>query len=163
MRADVGVEQIRRGRSTPAQRDYSALVRRGFKVLGATAGALLIALLAVGVVFAGPTDRIAAGVTVADLNVGGLKADQAEQKLAARARRLASVPIAFKAGGRSWPIAPAQIALRVDWAAAVRQGLDEGAGAIPLRGLRRVQLRLLGANVEPRARYEERTLDRRLR
>jgi vancomycin resistance protein YoaR len=123
---------------------------------------LLIALLAVGVVFAGSADRIAAGVTVADLNVGGLKAQQAEQKLAARARRLAAVPIAFKAGGRTWPIAPAQIALRVDWAAAVRHGLDEGNGAIPLRGLKRVQLRLLGANVEPTASYEERTLDRRL-
>ena len=102
-------------------------------------------------------------MTVADLNIGGLKAEQAEQKLAARARRLAAVPIAFKAGGRSWPIAPAQIALRVDWGAAVRQGLDEGGGAIPLRGLKRVQLRLLGANVEPGASYEERTLDRRLR
>jgi vancomycin resistance protein YoaR len=162
MRADVGVEPIRRGRSTPAQRDYSALVRRGFKVVGAAAGALLIALLAVGVVFAGSTDRIAAGVKVANLNVGGLKAEQAEQKLAARARRLAAVPIAFKAGGRSWPIAPAQIALRVDWAGAVRQGLDEGDGPIPLRGLKRVQLRLLGNNVEPGASYEERTLDRRL-
>jgi vancomycin resistance protein YoaR len=162
MRADVGVESIRRGRSTPAQRDYSALVRRGLKVLGAAAGALLIALLAVGVVFAGSTHRIAAGVTVAGLNVGGLEAERAEQKLAARARRLAAVPIAFQAGGRSWPIAPAQIALQVDWTDAVRQGLDKGDGAIPLRGLKRVQLRLLGANVEPGATYEKRTLDRRL-
>jgi vancomycin resistance protein YoaR len=162
MRAEVGVEPIGRGRSAPAQRDHSALVRRGAKLAGAAAGALVIALLAVGVVFAGSADRIAAGVTVAGLNVGGLEAQQAEQKLAARARRLAAVPIAFKAGGRTWPIAPAQIALRVDWAAAVRHGLDEGSGAIPLRGLKRVRLRLLGANVEPTASYEERTLDRRL-
>jgi vancomycin resistance protein YoaR len=162
MRAEVGVEPIGRGRSAPAQRDHSALVRRGAKLSGAAAGALVIALLAVGVVFAGSADRIAAGVTVAGLNVGGLEAQQAEQKLAARARRLAAVPIAFKAGGRTWPIAPAQIALRVDWAAAVRHGLDEGSGAIPLRGLKRVRLRLLGANVEPTASYEERTLDRRL-
>jgi vancomycin resistance protein YoaR len=162
MRAEVGVEPIGRGRSAPAQRDHSALVRRGAKLAGAAAGALVIALLAVGVVFAGSADRIAAGVTVAGLNVGGLEAQQAEQKLAARARRLAAVPIAFKAGGRTWPIAPAQIALRVDWAAAVRHGLDEGSGAIPLRGLKRVRLRLLGANVEPTASYEERTLDRRI-
>jgi vancomycin resistance protein YoaR len=162
MRAEVGVEPIGRGRSAPAQRDHSALVRRGAKLAGAAAGALVVALLAVGVVFAGSADRIAAGVTVAGLNVGGLEAQQAEQKLAARARRLAAVPIAFKAGGRTWPIAPAQIALRVDWAAAVRHGLDEGSGAIPLRGLKRVRLRLLGANVEPTASYEERTLDRRL-
>ena len=162
MRAEVGVEPIRRGRSAPAQRDYSALVRRGAKIAGAAAGAILVALIAVGIVFAGSTSRIAGGVTVAELNVGGLDAQPAERKLSSRARRLAAIPVAFKAGGRSWPIAPAQIALRVDWAAAVQEALDEGNGVVPLRGLKRVQLRLFGANVEPAASYEQETLNHRL-
>jgi len=162
MRAEVGVEPIRRGRSAPAQRDYSALVRRGAKIAGAAAGAILVALIAVGIVFAGSTSRIAGGVTVAELNVGGLDAKPAERKLSSRARRLAAIPVAFKAGGRSWPIAPAQIALRVDWAAAVQEALDEGNGVVPLRGLKRVQLRLFGANVEPAASYEQETLNHRL-
>jgi vancomycin resistance protein YoaR len=132
------------------------------KIAGIAVLAVLVGLLAVGIVFAGSVDRIAGGVTIADMEVGGLDAKQAEARLAARAQRLAVVPVAFKAGGRNWPIAPQQLALRVDWAKAVQEGLDDGDGQIPLRGLKRVQLRLFGANVEPTAAYEQTTLDKRL-
>jgi vancomycin resistance protein YoaR len=132
------------------------------KIAGIAVLAVLVGLLAVGIVFAGSVDRIAGGVTIADMEVGGLDAKQAEARLAARAQRLAVVPVAFKAGGRNWPIAPQQIALRVDWAKAVQEGLDDGDGQIPLRGLKRMQLRLFGANVEPTAAYEQTTLDKRL-
>jgi vancomycin resistance protein YoaR len=138
------------------------LVRRGAKVAGLTILAIFVGLLAVGVVFAGSADRVAGGVTIAGMDVGGLRAQEAEERLAARALRVAAVPVAFRAGGRNWPIAPQQIALRVDWAKAVQAGLDEGDGPIPLRGLKRVQLRLLGTNVEPTAAYEQETLDKRL-
>jgi vancomycin resistance protein YoaR len=162
MRVDAGIEPIRRGRSAPARRDWSRLVRRGAKVAGLVILAILVALLAVGVVFAGSADRVAGGVTIAEMDVGGLKAQEAEERLAARALRVAAVPVAFRAGGRNWPIAPQQVALRVDWAKAVQAGLDEGDGPIPLRGLKRVQLRLFGTNVEPTAAYEQETLDKRL-
>jgi vancomycin resistance protein YoaR len=162
VRADVGVEPIRRGRSTPAQRDRSALVRRGAKIALAALGALLVALLAVGVVFAGSAERIAGGLTVAGLEIDGLTAENAETKLVARANNLAAVPVVFEAGGRKWPIAPAQIALRPDWAAAVADALHQGDGPIPLRGLQRVRLRLFGADIQPAATYEEQTLDKRL-
>ena len=162
MRAEAGIEPIRRGRSAPARRDWWRLVRRGAKIAGIAVLAVLAGLVAVGIVFAGSADRIAGGVTIAGMEVGGLEAQQAEQRLATRAHRLAAVPVPFKAGGRNWPIAPQQIALRVDWATAVQEGLDEGDGQIPLRGLKRVQLRLFGSNVEPAAAYEEATLDKRL-
>jgi vancomycin resistance protein YoaR len=162
MRAEAGIEPIRRGRSAPARRDWSRLVRRGAKIAGLAVLAILVGLLAMGIVFAGSADRIAGGVTIAGMEVGGSEAQQAEQRLAARALRLAAVPIAFKAGGRNWPIAPQQIALRVDWARAVQEGLDKGDGHIPLRGLKRVQLRLFGSNVEPTAAYEQATLDKRV-
>ena len=123
---------------------------------------LVLGLLAVGFAFAGSTDRIAAGVTISGENVGGLTADAAQKKLAARAHSLAAVPVPFTAGGRRWPIAPAQIALRGDWASAVQEALDEGDGSVPLRGLQRVRLRLFGADVHPNADYEERTLEKRL-
>jgi vancomycin resistance protein YoaR len=128
----------------------------------ATIVLLAIGLLAVGFVFAGSSDRIAAGVTIAGANVGGLAAEEAQSKLAARAHRLAAVPLAFEAGGRRWPIAPAQIALKGDWAAAVDDALGQGDGSVPLRGLQRVRLRLFGADVQPAASFEETTLDRRL-
>jgi vancomycin resistance protein YoaR len=162
MGAEAGIEPIRRGRSAPARRDWSRLVRRAAKIAGLAVLAVLVGLLAVGIVFAGSADRVAGGVTIAGMEVGGLEAQQAEQRLGARAHRLAAVPVAFQAGGRNWPIAPQQIALRVDWAKAVQAGLDEGDGQIPLRGLKRVQLRLFGSNVEPTAAYEQATLDKRL-
>jgi vancomycin resistance protein YoaR len=162
MRAEVGVEPIPRGRRAPARRDTSALVRRIAKIALAAIVLLALGLLAVGFVFAGSSDRIAAGVTIAGVNAGGLTADQAQRKLSARADRLAAVPVAFEAGGRRWPIAPAQIALKGDWAAAVQDALDEGDGSIPLRGLQRVRLRLFGTDLQPAASYEEKTLDKRL-
>jgi vancomycin resistance protein YoaR len=131
-------------------------------VVAAALALFVLGLLAVGFVFAGSTDRIAAGVTIAGVNAGGLTAEQAQQKLAARARSVAAVPVPFTAGGRNWPIAPAQIALRGDWAAAVQAALDKGEGTVPLRGLQRVKLRLFGADVHPNAAYEEKTLEKRL-
>jgi vancomycin resistance protein YoaR len=162
MRAEAGIEPTRRGRSAPARRDWSRLVRRGAKIAGLVMAAILVGLLAVGILFAGSADRVAGGVTVAGMDVGGLEAQEAEERLAARALQVAAVPVAFTAGGRNWPIAPQQIALRVDWATAVQAGLDEGDGPIPLRGLKRLQLRLFGTNVEPTAAYEQDTLDKRL-
>ena len=61
------------------------------------------------------------------MGVGGLDAQASERKLAAgRAGR--PVPVAFTAGEKNWPIAPAQIALRADWAEAVQEALDKGDG-----------------------------------
>ena len=123
---------------------------------------VLVGLLAVGVVFAGSAHEVAGGVTVAGADVSGLDQDRARSELSARAQRLEAVPVPFRAGERNWPIAPQQIALRVDWAKAVQAALDKGDGPIPLRGLKRVQLRLLGADVEPTATYEATMLDKRL-
>jgi vancomycin resistance protein YoaR len=162
MRAEAGVEPIRKGPSAPARREWSSLVRAGAKVAGAALIALLVGLLAVGVVFAGSANEVAGGVNVAGADVSGLDRERARSDLSARAQRLEAVPVPFRTGGRTWPIAPQQIALQVDWAKAVQVALDKGDGPIPLRGLKRVQLRLVGANVEPTATYEATTLDKRL-
>ena len=138
------------------------MVRRAAKIFGATLAAFVVTLLAIGFALAGSTDRMAAGVTIAGVNVGGLSADQAEQKLVAKARSVSYVPVPFEAGGRRWPIAPAQLALRADWAAAVQRALDQGGGSVPLRGLQRVRLRLFGADLVPGASYEAKTLGQRL-
>jgi vancomycin resistance protein YoaR len=138
------------------------VVRTGAKLAGAVLLALVVGLLAVGIVFAGSASEVAGGVTVAGADVSGLDQERAQSELSARARRLEAVPVPFKAGGKTWPIAPQQIALQVDWASAVQAALDEGDGPIPLRGLKRVQLRLFGADVEPTATYESTTLEKRL-
>jgi vancomycin resistance protein YoaR len=163
VRAEAGIEPIRRGRSTPAQRDRSALVRRIAKIDLAAVGALLLALLTVGIVFAGSADRVAGGVSVAGMSLEGMSADDAERELSAQAQALAAVPVVFQAGGREWPLAPAQLALRADWGDAVSRALDAGDAPVPLRGLERLRLRLFGMDVQPTASFEEKTLDARLR
>jgi vancomycin resistance protein YoaR len=92
------------------------------------------------------------------MEVEGLEEDEAERKLSARAQERAAVPVRFQAGGRDWPIAPAQLALRADWEAAAGQALEEGDGPIPLRGLQRLRLRFFETDLQPGARYEEGTL-----
>jgi vancomycin resistance protein YoaR len=124
--------------------------------------ALSVGLLAVGIVYAGSANEVAGGVSVAGADVSGLGQEGAESQLSAHAQRLEAVPIAFKAGGKAWPIAPQQIALKVDWAKAAQAALDKGDGPIPLRGLKRLQLRLFGADVAPTASYEAPTLAKRL-
>ncbi len=162
MRAEAGIEPIRRGRSAPARRDWSRLVQTGAKIAGAALLALVVCLLAAGVLFAGSANKVAGGVTVAGMDVDGLDAQRAQAALSARARRLEAVPVPFQAGGKTWPIAPQQIALRVDWQKAAQDALDEGDGPIPLRGLKRLEVRLFGADVAPSAAYEEDTVEKRV-
>jgi vancomycin resistance protein YoaR len=155
MRAEVGVERARRGRRTRAGRGYlRAVLRRRRLGLWAAAGTL-IGLIAAGVLFAGSPERIPAGVTLAGVNVGGLTAEQAESKLRTRAAQLASVPVVFTAEQRRWAITPNQLEVRVDWNGAVEEALAIGEGPLPLRGLKRVKVRLFGEDLEPHADYFE--------
>ena len=61
-------------------------------------------LLGVGLGFAGPADRIADGVTIAGVDVGGMTPGAAKAALAQRADQQANTPVTFVAGGRTWQI-----------------------------------------------------------
>ena len=78
MRAEAGIEPIRRGRSAPARREWRRLVRTGAKIAGAALLVLFVFLLVAGVVFAGSADKVAGGVTVAGMDVDGLDAQHAQ-------------------------------------------------------------------------------------
>ena len=155
MRAEVGVGNARRGRRTRARRGHLRTVLRHWRLGIWAAAATLFGLIAAGVLFAGSPERIPAGVTLAGLNVGGLTAEQAEAKLRQRAADLASVPVVFTAEQRRWAITPNQLEVRVDWNAAVEEALAVGEGPLPLRGLKRVKVRLFGEELEPHADYFE--------
>ena len=62
-------------------------------MVAAVCGAVL------GFVFAGSPSRIAGGVKIDGVNVGGLTAGQARAKLERRANALAEVPVTFTAAG----------------------------------------------------------------
>ncbi|MGH3094094.1 MAG: hypothetical protein ACRDOG_17435, partial [Gaiellaceae bacterium] len=94
------------------------MVRRAKLALWLVPLALAL-LLAAGFGFAGSPSRIADGITVAGVDVGGLTAGEAEAKLAALAREHEAVPVSFTVGERRWTLRPDRLDLSVDWRAAV--------------------------------------------
>jgi vancomycin resistance protein YoaR len=157
MRAEVDVAGRERRR---ARSRRGALASIRWRALAAWAfGTLLAVALAVGVLFAGSPSRIPAGVTAAGANVAGLTAEQATIKLEKRAARVASVPVTLTADGERFQLRPTELDARVDWAAAAAAARDEGDWPLPFRGLKRVAVRLFGADVQPVAEVYEPRLE----
>ncbi len=113
--------------------------------------AALAALAAVvlGVAFRGSSNRLAEGVHVAGVDVGGLSPREARTILERKASALASVPVTFRVGSRTWQLEPRLLGVRVDWAGAVDAVRRKGEGFGPLRGFRRLDIRFFGADVAP--------------
>ena len=121
-------------------------------IVAAVGGAVL------GLVFAGSPSRIAAGVTIDGVNVGGLTAGEARTKLERRAAALAQVPVTFTAGRHEWELRPVSLGVEANWDAAAKLALNQGDGVGPLRGFRRIGVRVFGAEVSPPTRVLERAL-----
>jgi len=123
---------------------------------------LLLTGAVVGFVFAGPSDRIATGVKIGGIDVGGLTPAQARTRLQTRASKLQHVPVVFVSGSHRFEITPARLGVKVDWGAAVAAAEDRGGGFGPLRGLRRLEVRLFGAEVSPPVQAWNTALDYQL-
>src|SRR2546423_9495578 len=105
LRAEAGTAPRRVGR--PRRRTTrSRLLKQ--RALAALAAVALLALV-LGLVFAGSPQRLASGVRVAGVEVGGLSPDAAPARLEARARSVGHVPGGFPAAGHSWALPPAQL------------------------------------------------------
>jgi vancomycin resistance protein YoaR len=117
----------------------------------AIAAAFVLAILGIllGVAFAGSPSKLAEGVRIAGVDVGGLSASEARHRLEQRSRALESVPVVFTAGEREFRIKPVTLGVRVDWNAAVSAAHRQGEGFGPLRGFRRIGVRVFGADVAP--------------
>jgi vancomycin resistance protein YoaR len=117
----------------------------------ALAGGVVVVLAVVGSsLVAGSPTRLAAGTTIAGMEVGGLGIPAARARLEKRADALAHEPVTFVAGGKSFELTPSQVGVRPAWNAALREAARAGDGFAPLRGLRRIQARLSGLDIEPR-------------
>ena len=162
LRAEAGVRPVRRDRAARSTGRRSRVVRRLAKIALASTLVLVLLALAAGLVFAGSASHIAAGVEIAGVNVGGLTADEAQARLEAVAARYESVPVAFTAGGATFPLRPSDVEARANWAAAAEEALERGDGPVPLRGLERLWLRTTGADVEPSVEVYEPALAYRL-
>lgn len=115
-------------------------------ILGALAA---LAGMVLGLAFAGSPSRLANGVRIAGVDVGGRTPHQARSILERRSRALASVPVTFRVGSHTWQLQPRHLGIRVDWGAAVDAVRRQGNGFAPLRGFRRLDLRFFGADVAP--------------
>jgi vancomycin resistance protein YoaR len=112
--------------------------------------ALIVLLAIVGAtLLGGPPSRLAPGTTVAGVDVGGMERSEATALLAGRAATVEREPVRFVSGGQTFRYRPTQLGVRSDWAGAVAEAARETDGFAPLRGLRRLQTRLFGLDVEP--------------
>jgi vancomycin resistance protein YoaR len=134
--------------SHPRSRHRKRKSRRSLALIVPAVAALAV-LVMVGYAFAGSSDRIAAGVEIAGINVGGLTSSQAHQKLEKASRKLTWVPVKLVAKGKRFEVAPAQLGIAVDWDAAIARARRDGDGTGPLRGFKRLEMRLLGSHIKP--------------
>ncbi|MBA2475777.1 MAG: VanW family protein [Actinobacteria bacterium] len=131
--------------------------------LPAAAVVLTLGGAVLGLAFAGSPDTLAEGVTIAGVDVGGLKASAAQAMLEQRADALSRVPVTFVAGSRRFHVTPRSLGVHVDFAAAVAAARLQGEGFGPVRGFRRLQTRVLGAELAPPTRVFGRALEYQLR
>ena len=126
--------------------------------------ALLVAVLAalVGLAFAGSPARLAEGVTVAGVDVGGLTRAEALRLLERRAAAVAKEPIVFTAGERQFPIRASALGVEANWGTALDAAAREGEGFGPVRGYKRLQTRFFGAEIAPPVQAYNAALDYRL-
>jgi vancomycin resistance protein YoaR len=117
---------------------------------------LLLAIVALatvlGLVFAGSPTTLANGVSIDGIDVGGLEAKDARALLERRSQRVAGKPVVFVAGGRRFPIKATELGVEPDWKAAVDAAQRQGDGFGPLRGFKRLDVQVFGADVTPPTR-----------
>jgi len=116
--------------SHPRSRHRKRKPRRSLTLLAPAIVALFVLVL-VGYAFAGSSGRIAPGVEIAGVEVGGLSSAQAHQKLAKASAKLSWVPIEFVARSKHFDVAPAQLGITIDWDAAIAKARRDGDGFGP--------------------------------
>jgi vancomycin resistance protein YoaR len=144
-----------RRRGHPRTRAQRRVVWQRTAIVAAVAG---LATAVLGLAFAGSPSRLAGGVRIAGVDVGGETPRRAERILSARAASLASVPVTFRVGSHTWRLEPRRLGIQVDWAAAVDAVRRQGEGFGPLRGFRRLDLRFFGADIAPPTQVYDRAL-----
>lgn len=137
--------RTRRGARSRWQR---LLLLRGLPAIALLGAVVLL----VGLVFAGSADKLAPGVKVAGIDIGGLTPAQARALLQRKQHALENVPVVFSAGNRSFSIRPSELGVGIDVRAAVAAAQRQGEGFGPFRGFRRLDVRLFGARVQPPVR-----------
>ena len=126
-----------------------ARLRKARRWLLAGLVSVLATAVAVGFAFAGSGGTIAPGMTVTGISIGGLTTDAAVRALQAHARASVDKPQTFLAGEHEFRFTARQLGVSIDWRSAVVEARRHGEGFGPMRGFRRLELRLSGNEVTP--------------
>ena len=121
-------------------------MRRAILLLAVAVAAAGVVL---GLVFAGSPTKIAGGVRIDGIDVGGLEAKAARALLERKAGALAGRSIVFVAAGHRFAVRPNELGVESDWKAAVDSAQRQGDGFGPLRGFKRLDVDFFGADVTP--------------
>ena len=140
--------------------DRSSRLIARWVIVSLTLLAVLTAL--VGLAFAGSSVRIADGVQIAGVDVGGLTKSEAQTLLQRRSEEVARVPIIFTVGGKEYPIKATTLGVEADWSTAIESAAREGEGFGPVRGFKRLQTRFFGSEIAPPVRVYEAALEFKL-
>ena len=140
--------------------DRSSRLIARWVIVSLTLLAVLTAL--VGLAFAGSSVRIADGVQIAGVDVGGLTKSEARTLLQRRSQEVAHVPIVFTAGGKEYPIKATTLGVEADWSTAIESAAREGEGFGPVRGFKRLQTRFFGSEIAPPVRVYKAALEFKL-
>lgn len=128
-------------------------------MLLAAAGALALAAVLVGLAFSGTAGELSHGTHIDGVDVGGLTKGEALAKLERRFARVASQPVTFVARGSTFRFSADQLGVRPSFGAAIDAAERESDGFGPVRGLRRLQTRVFGAEVFPQLTVSDDALE----
>lgn len=127
-------------------------------------GLLVVALLVLssavlGIAFAGSPEDLPAGTSISGVEVAGMTPGDARTMLERRSAKLDRVPVTFVSGGKEWELKPTSLLVETDWAAAVEAARQQGEGFGPVRGIRRLGVRVFGSDIVPRTNVSEEALE----
>jgi len=121
----------------------------GRRLVVGIAALLAVVAVVLGFAFAGSAGRLADGTQIAGIDVGGLTAKQATQKLDARYAAAAALPGTFTAGGKTFRIPAKELSVQVEFKRAVADAMSQGGGPGVVRGYRRLTLKFSPISIDP--------------
>jgi vancomycin resistance protein YoaR len=150
---------VRAAQLPRARRRRRARVRLIWQWSLLVAALVLCGAIVLGLAFAGSPERLPAGSQIAGVDVSGLTTREARSLLEDRSAGLAGVPVVFTAEGKRWRVRPSAVVVDVDWGAAVEAAKHQGEGFGPIRGLKRLGVRVFGGEVVPTSRVYQSAVD----
>jgi lipoprotein-anchoring transpeptidase ErfK/SrfK len=134
--------------------------RRAQIALAAAIGALLLLAVGAYAVDRANSDKIADGVRVGDVNVGGLSTDHARSRLRARVAEPLEKPVTVTFERTKYTLSPERLELRADVDGMVDSALDASrSGGLPTRVWRYATGGSVDREIAPQIAYSAEALD----